>query len=137
MSFDTMNKADLTEAAKTLGVSVAEEDTKADIKSKLDEAGLSFEDYEAVVSATGGGVVSNDPGNVADSAEQPQEPDENGDEQVLVKMDRANHTYIAGTHTFTKSHPFIVMDKKEAETFVKEHEGFRLASPSEAENFYA
>lgn len=60
-----------------------------------------------------------------------------GDVPYLIKMDRANIKYQVGKYTFTKEHPYALVDPADVE-FVLTHEpGFRQALPSEVSEFYA
>ncbi len=56
--------------------------------------------------------------------------------QVLIKMDRENPTYQIRGYTFTGDHPFAIVDSENAEYIVSYVEGFRYATPKEAQEFY-
>ena len=56
---------------------------------------------------------------------------------VLLRMERANPTYQTRGYTFTKDHPFLPVSQEAAEWIIRNEEGFRVALPSEAEEFYS
>ena len=58
-------------------------------------------------------------------------------DEVLVRMTRANYRYDILGHTFTKEHPFIAMKEDDAQKIFDVEEGFRLATPKEAQEFYS
>ena len=39
--------------------------------------------------------------------------------------------------TFTKQHPFVAMNKDNAQAIFDKEEGFRLATPKEVQDFYS
>ena len=57
-------------------------------------------------------------------------------DNVLVKMERANFRYDIMGFSFTKDHPFVAMKEKQAQEIFDKEEGFRLATPKEAQDFY-
>lgn len=144
MEFNNIRKADLLLFAQSNNLDVTEESTVKEIDEALTDAAFTREDYDAFVNEShdeepedetpAEQVISDAPNNeeVVGTASVETES-----EQVLVKMDRGNMSYLSGSHTFTRNHPFAVMDKKEAEEFVSKRDGFHIASASEAERFYA
>lgn len=62
---------------------------------------------------------------------------EDASDQVVVKMTRSNPLYETHGFSFTKTHPFVVMRRAEAEVLIEEEEGFRLSTPEEARDYYA
>jgi hypothetical protein len=56
---------------------------------------------------------------------------------VLVRMTRPNYRYDILGFTFTKEHPFIAMQETDAQKIFDVEEGFRLATPREAQEFYS
>ena len=56
---------------------------------------------------------------------------------VLVKMERMNHSYQTNGYTFTQDHPYVAMTEKEAQGIFDSQPGFRLATPREAQEYYA
>ena len=56
---------------------------------------------------------------------------------VLVKMERKNPTFQTFGITFTREHPYAVVNEDLAQKIIDTEDGFRLASPSEARAFYS
>jgi len=56
---------------------------------------------------------------------------------VLVRMTRANFRYDIMGQTFTKEHPFVAMSSDKAQAIFDKEEGFRPATPKEAQDFYS
>lgn len=57
--------------------------------------------------------------------------------QYLVKMERPNERYSHGKYTWTKRHPYALVDAKDFEAILRHEPGFRQAYPSEAAEFYS
>ena len=57
--------------------------------------------------------------------------------QILLRMHRANAKYEVRGYNFTREHPFLPVAQSDAEFIISNHEGFRVALPSEAEEFYS
>jgi len=55
---------------------------------------------------------------------------------VLVKMERMNHSYQSMGYTFSQEHPFVAMPEDDAQRIFDTQDGFRLATPREAQEFY-
>jgi hypothetical protein len=51
-------------------------------------------------------------------------------------MTRANFRYDIMGFTFTKEHPFVAMNKEDAQEIFDKEEGFRLATPKEVQEYY-
>jgi hypothetical protein len=51
-------------------------------------------------------------------------------------MERDNFRYDIQGHTFTKEHPYVAMNKEQAQNIFDKEEGFRLATPKEVQDFY-
>lgn len=58
-------------------------------------------------------------------------------DEVLLKMERANPHYEIYGYTFTKSHPFQVVTAEAANYIIQTQEGFRTASPAEVQEYYS
>ena len=61
---------------------------------------------------------------------------ERTEDTELVRMTRANFRYDILGHTFTQAHPFVAMSKKQAQEIFDKEEGFRLATPTEVQEYY-
>lgn len=65
------------------------------------------------------------------------EPERDPEIQYLVKMERDNQRYSHLKYTWTKRHPYALVDGKDLENVLKHEPGFRQAYPSEASEFYS
>lgn len=126
MSFTTFKKEDLLKVADDFGVEVQSSDTKAVILAALAEDGVTYETYTQ---------LSGD-----DSEESVSEPvvaeKKSSGQQHLIRMSRANPTFEVRGYKFTKASPFCVVDSEDAEWITDNIEGFRYATPREAQEFY-
>jgi hypothetical protein len=52
-------------------------------------------------------------------------------------MTRPNFRYDIMGQTFTKEHPFVAMSSDKAQAIFDKEEGFRPATPKEAQDFYS
>jgi hypothetical protein len=57
-------------------------------------------------------------------------------DSVLVRMTRSNFRYDIMGQTFTKDHQFAVMSESDAQEIFDKEDGFRIATPKEAQEFY-
>lgn len=130
--FETLSVRELKEACAYFGVESEKRTGKENFIFALEQDGISYEDYVL--------WRAREKGNVDDvlpeiepvvSKAEPTGP------QVLVKMDRANPRYDTYGHTFTKDHPFVLMSENDAQEIFDHEEGFRIATPREASEFYS
>jgi hypothetical protein len=126
MSFDTMKLTELKKVAEYFAVDLDDAKTKASILSLLNEEGITYEMYDKFLNAE-----SVKP----DILERPKKK-ESTPNDVLVKMDRENAHYEVNGYTFTREHPFIVMNPVDAEFIFDTQEGFRMATPREVQEYY-
>jgi hypothetical protein len=70
---------------------------------------------------------------------KPVKPVTDADRTIVIKMTRGNFSFNIATptktFTFTREHPFAVVSPDEAD-WILEEEGFQIASPKEAREFY-
>lgn len=57
--------------------------------------------------------------------------------KILMKMVRDNFYYEVKGYSFSKEHPFVLVDSDTADYLTEKEEGFRAASPKEAADFYS
>lgn len=55
---------------------------------------------------------------------------------VLLKMDRENPSYDIRGYRFTQQNPFVVVAEVDADYILTHEDGFKVASPGEAKEFY-
>jgi hypothetical protein len=131
MSFETLKLSELKKVAEDFGVDIEELKSKKDIIAQLAEEGVSWSVYQKTVQ------------DVNDATEEIEvfpkfDPKKDiHEDKVLVKMDRANFRYDIMGFTFTKEHPFVAMNEKDAQEIFDGEDGFRLATPKEAQDFYS
>lgn len=133
MSFDTLKISELKKVAEDFGVNIEELKSKNDILAALADEGVTWAVYKK--------TVKDIEDNAEDLAEEilpkfdPKK--EVSEDNVLVRMTRPNFRYDILGHTFTKEHPFVAMDKKQAQAIFDKEEGFRLANPTEVQEYYS
>ena len=132
MSFTDLKIAELKKAAESFGVDVSSVKSKNEIAALLEEEGITYQMYEK---------FSNTEKQEIEISEVEKKQREKKimktENSVLVKMDRDNHSYQAMGHTFTREHPFVAMSESDAQRIFDTQAGFRLATPREAQEFYA
>lgn len=132
MSFDTLKVSELKKIAEDFGVEINGLKNKTDIIAALSEEGVSWSVYTSTLEKLE---------EEEDMAEtlfvKPENKKQNPEDTVLVKMERKNFRYDIMGHTFTKEHPYIAMDKDEAQEIFDKEEGFRLATPKEVQEYYS
>lgn len=132
MSFNELKVTELKKVADSFGVDLEGSKNKKEIVAILEEEGITFQMYKKFESA---------------DKQEPQVPEfekvqrekkiMNTANTVLVKMERMNHSYQTNGYTFTREHPFVAMSEKEAQGIFDTQPGFRLATPREAQEYYA
>jgi hypothetical protein len=132
MSFDTLKIAELKKIAEDFGVSTDELKNKNDVIAALTEEGVTWAVYQKTIK------------DIEENLEEAPEPQtkfdpkkEISEDDVLVRMTRANFRYDILGFTFTKDHPFVAMKKDQAQAIFDKEEGFRLANPKEVQEFYS
>lgn len=154
MSFQNLNAAELKEVAEFFAVDViaANEDkpTKKELVAALaaGDKPVTWDDYKDVFLVAKETGQDKAPEVKAAEAAAKSEPDpkprpveevkpvENEEERVLVKYERQNPSYEILGFTFTQKHPFKAVPISVAEHLIRNVEGFRLALPSEAVDYY-
>lgn len=132
MSFETLKVAELKKIAEDFAVDTEGLKNKADVIAALSEEGVTYAIYAKTLE------------KIDEEAEEAQEVLPKFDpkktqskDDVLVRMTRANFRYDILGYTFTKEHPFIAMKEEDAQKIFDMEEGFRLATPREAQDFYS
>lgn len=140
--FNTLNKDVLLQVAEEFGVGVEEETTKAKIIAALLEDGVtwemykeSFPDIEDIPDESAPTTVS-----AAEITTETLTADvpvrAKPEHTVLLKMERMNPMLQIRGYTFRRDHPFVPVAESDAEYILTHEEGFKIAMPSEAEEFY-
>jgi len=130
MSFSSLKLDELRKVAETFAVEHETAKNKADLIALLAEEGVSYDMYAKFTEADKVEVE-------VDERVTKSSPATPGVGQVLVKMERMNPRYDVNEFTFTQDNPFIVMTEKKAQEIFDTQQGFRLATPKEAQEFYS
>jgi UDP-N-acetyl-D-mannosaminuronate dehydrogenase len=131
MSFDTLKVAELKKIAEDFAVETTSLKNKNDIIAALTEEGVTWAVYEQTVKKIK---------EEAEEIEVTPRFDKNQkitEDMILVRMTRNNFRYDIMGHTFTKDHPFVAMSSDKAQAIFDKEEGFRPATPKEAQDFYS
>lgn len=130
MSFETLKLSEIKKIAEDFGVDIEKLKSKTDIIAALSEEGVTWAVYSKTLK------------DIEDATEEIEvlpkfDPKKDQDkDSVLVRMTRANFRYDAMGYTFTQEHPFVAMSEDEAQEIFDREDGFRLATPKEAQDFY-
>jgi hypothetical protein len=132
MSFDTLKVSELKKVAEDFGVETEGLKNKTDVIAALTEEGVTWSVYQKTLKSIED-VKDEDKIEILPKFDpnKEQAPD-----TVLVRMTRSNFRYDIQGHTFTKEHPFVAMPSKKAQDIFDVEEGFRVATPKEAQDFY-
>jgi hypothetical protein len=131
MSFDTLKVAELKKIAEDFAVDTASLKNKNDIIAALAEEGVTWAVYEQTIKKID---EDKEEIEVLPKFDKSQKITE---DMVLVRMTRDNFRYDIMGHTFTKDHPFVAMSSDKAQAIFDKEEGFRPATPKEAQDFYS
>lgn len=130
MSFETLKIAELRKVAEDFAVATDGLKSKADIIAALTEEGVTYSVYQKTMG------ITEEEKSVQTKESKADSKNEQSSDTVLVRMTRPNFRYDIMGHTFTKDHPFVAMTEKDAQAIFDKEEGFRLATPKEAQEFY-
>lgn len=132
MSFTELKIADLKQVAETFGVDAKTLKSKQEIVAVLEEEGISYDMYAKLQKIEKVDI------EIPESEKKKREGKKmKSDSSMLVKMERMNHSYQALGYTFSQQHPFVAMSEEDAQRIFDTQDGFRLATPREAQEFYA
>lgn len=130
MSFETLKVAELKKIAEDFAVDTEGLKNKADIIAALSEEGVTYSIYAKTLN------IEEVEAEMKEEKVLPKNDKNQSKDNVLVRMTRANHRYDIMGYTFTKEHPFVAMNEEDAQKIFDVEEGFRLATPKEAQEFY-
>lgn len=130
MTFETMKVAELKKIAEDFAVDTEGLKNKADIIAALSEEGVTFAIYAKTLD------IKEEEAEMTEQEVLPKPDKTQSKDNVLVRMERANFRYDILGYTFTKEHPFVAMKEEDAQKIFDVEEGFRLATPREAQEFY-
>lgn len=133
MSFTELKITELRKAAESFGIDTDVVKTKGDIIAALAEEGISFQMYNKFDTAEKQEIKVPE----AEKAKRANKILSKVADQVLVKMERNNYSFETQGYAFTQEHPFVAMSSKEAQKIFDLEDGFRIATPREAQEYYA
>lgn len=133
--FESLNKKELEAACEAFGENP--EGNKSQLSARLVEAGVTEKEHREMF----GLEPAPKPEPVAPRAATKEEVVTQQEslpavKNHLVKMERDNPLFEFGGYKFTQSHPYALMTGSDAERLMRSEQGFRLALPSELEEFY-
>ena len=131
MSFAELKITELKKVAESFGVDISEVKTKTEIAALLEEEGVTYQMYNKFVNSEKEEI------EISELEKKKREKKMSKENTVLVKMDRQNHSYSTYGYVFSQEHPFVAMSESEAQTIFDNESGFRLATPREAQEYYA
>jgi hypothetical protein len=133
MSFTDLKITELRKVADSFAIDASGLKTKPEIIAALQEEGITYQMYAKFDTAEKQDI------EVPEIEKKKRESKIMGKtaNQVLVKMERNNHSYQVGVYQFTQEHPFLAMSESEAQKIFDTEAGFRLATPREAQEYYA
>lgn len=136
MSFKQLKKDILFQVAEDFAVDLPEGDrddiTKDQIIDALSDDGVTWDMYKKAFPS-----VDDQEDKPADPAVEPEVDFKAPEKKVLLKMKRANGTFVVRGYKFTKAHPFLPVSEEDANYITENIEGFSVANPREAEEFYS
>ena len=131
MSFTDLKVSDLRKVADTFAVELGTEKSKAVIIAQLEEEGITYQMYEKFLGAEKEEI------EVPEVEKKKREKTLKTEDTMLVKMERQNHSYQTMGYTFSSEHPFVAMSTVDAQRIFDTEKGFRVATPREAQEYYA
>lgn len=139
MSFQTLKKAILVQVAEDFAVDLPEDATKEDIIDRLNEDGVTWSMYKEAYPSEEDQDDAGPKGDPEkDDEQEPKDVDfKKSVNKVLLKMTRANGTFEVRGHRFTSAHPFLPVSEDDANYILENVDGFKIASPREADEYYS
>lgn len=131
--FASMREPELRAVVREYGIEDEDLKTHADLVAALAEEGIQYDDYKQLVEAG----KAEDEDEVKEVVQTPKKSATSKSNEVLVKMERQNFHFEIFGHTFTKEHPYVLMSSEDAQEIFDHEEGFRIAQPREAQEYYS
>lgn len=131
MSFTDLKLAELRKVADSFGVDDSDAKTKQEYVALLEEEGITYQMYAKF------SEVDKEEIEIPEVEKKQREKKiMKSEDTLLVKMDRMNHSYQALGYTFSQEHPYVAMPASDAQRIFDTQQGFRVATPREAQEFY-
>jgi hypothetical protein len=143
MSFTKMEKPELLQVAETFGVEVDGRWGEERIRAEILNDGIDWAMWEDAQKSVDPELIEQNLEVLAEDEpeEEPVVPDttqrfKSKNAVELLKMERWNPSFSILGYEFTREHPFVLMKPEDATWIMSHEEGFRIATPQEAEAFY-
>ena len=133
MSFTDLKVTELRKVADSFAIDVEGLKTKQEIIAALEEEGINYQMYAKFEGAEKQEIKVSE----MEKVQREKKIMDKATNSVLVKMERMNHSYQTSGYTFTTEHPFVAMSESDAQRIFDTQPGFRLATPREAQEYYA
>ncbi len=133
MSFTELKLNELKEVAETFAVDLEGVKTKQEIIAAIQEEGVTYQMYDKLKNAEKQKIEIPE----SEKIKRERKIMSKTTNQVLVKMERNNHSYEIRGYAFSQEHPFMAMSESEAQRIFDTEVGFRIATPREAQEYYA
>lgn len=152
MSFETLDKQTLFRVlVEDFAVDVKPTDSKKVLLAAAAEDGVTWEMYKKAYPDTEVEEEEETPvlehvpdpaGAVAEEVPAPkvrtksEEVNTATTDMYLIKMNRENPYFEFRGYKFTQDHPYVVMPAADADKILRNEDGFAIATPSEANEYY-
>lgn len=141
MSFADMEKSELLDVAEIFGVDIDNpEKSEKNIIMDILEEGVTYDMYRtSLLEASADNIEMNMPEPEPEPVvveEKTTQKFKSKNAVELLKMERWNPSFRILGYLFTREHPFVLVKPDEASWIMSHEEGFRVATPEEAESFY-
>jgi len=130
MSFTDLKITELRKIADQFGVESSAAKTKNELVALLEEEGVTYQMYAKFDNSEKQDI------EVPEVEKKKREKLSKNENTILVRMVRGNYSYQAMGYTFSQEHPFVAMPESDAQRLFDTQEGFRIATPREAQEYY-
>ena len=137
MSFQTLKKDILLQVAEDFAVDLPEDPTKADIISAFANDGVTWDMYKEAFPEVTELEDDEDKTAKANDESETTKKFKAPEHSILLKMTRGNGTYQVRGYKFTREHPFVLVTEDDANYILENIDGFKIASPREASEYYS
>ncbi len=138
MSLSQMKISDLRNLAEQFGVDLTPKMTKEEILVEFEESGITWNYIKKLEEVKDQNQIDEEDSPQISNKKAILEADGHYSSSQLLKLTGKNSSIEVLGYKFSQTHPFNLMDSKNAQEIIDFFpDKFRLASPREAEDFYA
>ena len=131
------NNDTLKAVADNFGVDLNDKTKKAEYVEALIADGVTDDMVRDFLGETAPKPETKDAPPVTSGKEAEEKAQDNPEDQVILRMTRANPTYQTHGYTFHAKYPFTLVPKDVAESILRVETGFSVALSSEVEDFHS